>query len=441
MVFSILMDRARQESSLRQSVTFLIRSQLWAQILLGMILGTITGLLLSPGGFALIDGAAAGVAAGWIALPGLVFLELLKMIVIPLIVCSIVLGILTSGSMEELKQMGMRLVPYFMITALITIIVGLALASIIQPGHAISDSVSTLAANMAASSDMKTLEDLTVPQRIVNLIPTNFIEAAMQMDMLKIVIGAIILGAAALAIPRETVKPFEALCEFGQVVSMKIISWAMLLAPYAVFGLMVDAMVRIGFDALAAIGWYVICVLLGLAFVFAMYMAIVKFIAGQSPAAFVLSIRDVMLLAFSTSSSAAVMPLSMRAAEENLGVPRDISRFVIPLGATINMDGTAIYQAIAAVFLCQIFGVDLSFGEMTLLALTTLGASLGTPATPGVGIVVLATILSSIGVPPSGIGIIMGVDRILDMCRTTINVTGDLVACVVMEKWMAIKAA
>ena len=147
------------------------------------------------------------------------------------------------------------------------------------------------------------------------------------------------------------------------------------------------------------------------------------------------------LLAFSTSSSAAVMPVSIRTAENNLGVSEDISRFVIPIGATINMDGTGLYQAIAAIFLCQIFDVDLSFTEMALLMCVIVGASIGTPATPGVGIVVLATILSGIGVPPAGIGIVFGVDRILDMCRTTINVTGDLTAVVIMDRWMKRKSA
>ncbi|HNR10871.1 MAG TPA: dicarboxylate/amino acid:cation symporter, partial [Nitrosomonas europaea] len=249
-------------------------------------------------------------------------------------------------------------------------------------------------------------------------------------------IGAIFLGVAALTIPREIAKPFEDLCLFGQVAAMKIISWAMALAPYAVFGLMVDAMVRLGFDILTAIGWYMGCVLLGLVIILGLYLFGAAVFGHRPPFEFLRAIRDVQLLAFSTSSSAAVMPLSIRAAEENLGVSEDISRFVIPVGTTINMDGTGLYQAVAAVFLCQIFKVDLSFTEMILLLCTTVGASIGTPATPGVGIAVLATILSGIGVPPAGIGIIFGVDRILDMCRTTINVTGDLTAVVIMDKWM-----
>ncbi|WP_396956894.1 dicarboxylate/amino acid:cation symporter [Nitrosomonas sp.] len=432
---------SRREQSLGQSIGALIAQHLWAKILLGMVLGTLTGLALSPGGLALLENDTVLTAAEWIALPGVIFLEMLKMVVIPLIICSIALGILTSGSPHQLKRMGAFIVPYFIITSFVAVGIGLAITLIIQPGHTVGTGIDTMVAAMSADGGIKTFDDLTVPQRIVNLIPSNFVEAAMQTDMLKVVIGAIFLGVAALTIPREIAKPFEDLCLFGQVAAMKIISWTMALAPYAVFGLMVDAMVRLGFDILTAIGWYMGCVLLGLVIILGLYLFGAAVFGHRPPFEFLRAIRDVQLLAFSTSSSAAVMPLSIRAAEENLGVSEDISRFVIPVGTTINMDGTGLYQAVAAIFLCQIFKVDLSFTEMILLLCTTVGASIGTPATPGVGIAVLATILSGIGVPPAGIGIIFGVDRILDMCRTTINVTGDLTAVVIMDKWMKGKLA
>lgn len=178
-------------------------------------------------------------------------------------------------------------------------------------------------------------------------------------------------------------------------------------------------------------------VLLGLLAMFFVYLAIVTIVANRNPIHFLRSIRNAQIFAFSTSSSAATMPFTLKAAEQNLKIDEKVSRFVIPLGATINMDGTALYQAAAALFLCSVFGVDLTNGEVLLLILTTVGASIGTPATPGVGIVVLATILAGIGVPPEGIGIILGVDRILDMCRTTLNVTGDLVATAVMQRFTA----
>ena len=178
---------------------------------------------------------------------------------------------------------------------------------------------------------------------------------------------------------------------------------------------------------------YVATVIAGLLVLLGVYMLILKLLAGQSPVRFLKDTRDVLLLAFSTSSSAAVMPLSIRTAEDKLGVRPSVSQFVIPLGATINMNGTALYQAVATIFLAQVYGIDLSMGSMALVVAMAVGASIGSPATPGVGIVILAMVLQTVGIPPSGIALIMGVDRILDMCRTAINVTGDLVTCRLME--------
>jgi len=217
---------------------------------------------------------------------------------------------------------------------------------------------------------------------------------------------------------------------------MKIVSWAMVLAPIAVFGLIAQVTIKIGFDAIVGMSVYVGTVLLGLLVLLTFYLAIILLITRQNPWHFLVKIRDAQLLAFSTSSSAAVMPLSMKTAQESLGVRPSIAQFIIPIGATVNMDGTALYQVIAAIFLTEVFGVDLTSGSLILLMATTVGASIGAPSTPGVGIVILATILQGIGVPASGIALILGVDRILDMCRTAVNVTGDLTASVVMEKWI-----
>jgi Na+/H+-dicarboxylate symporter len=217
---------------------------------------------------------------------------------------------------------------------------------------------------------------------------------------------------------------------------MKVVGWAMLIAPFAVFGLLADIVIRTGFEAIESIGFYALTVLLGLAGIFILYMIIAVVFGRRHILDFLRGIREAQLIAFSTSSSGATMPVSISVAEEKLGIKPKVSRFVIPLGATINMDGTAIYQAIAALFLCQVFGLDLSVTETAFLLVTIIGASIGTPATPGVGIVVLATILTGIGVPPEGIALILGVDRLLDMCRTTINVTGDLTATAVMDRWI-----
>lgn len=217
---------------------------------------------------------------------------------------------------------------------------------------------------------------------------------------------------------------------------MTVVQWAMLLAPVAVFGLLAQTTMNTGLGALLGMAVYVATVLGGLLILMLVYLVIVVVVTGRNPWSFLEAIREVQLLAFSTSSSAAVMPLSIKIAEEKLNVRSSISQFLIPLGATVNMNGTALYQGVAAVFLAQVFEVNLSLPSLLLIVVMTVGASIGSPATPGVGIVILSTVLVSVGIPASGIALIIGVDRILDMSRTAINVTGDLTACLVMDRWV-----
>lgn len=424
--------------SLSDTTQFILDQHLWIKILAGMVLGVFLGLALSPEGMAIWPKEDAYAAGEWVALPGTLFLGLIQMVIIPLVVCSIVLGIAESGSLDFLKRLGTRIIPYFILTTAISITIGITLVNIVKPGEIIDQGLVQEALSSGAAQNTlpdTTFENLTIPQRIGNMIPTNPARAQLERDMLQIVIASILIGIALLTIPAATAKPFKQLCVAGQVLSMKIISWAMLIAPYAVFGLICNITIRLGLDALLSVGLYALTVLAGLGCMMLVYLTIIKLMNGHA-GKFMKGIREVQLLAFSTSSSAATMPFSIQAAEEKLDIRPEISRFVVPLGATINMDGTALYQAVAAVFLCQVFGVDLSMGETVMLLLTTVGASIGTPATPGVGIVVLATILVSIGVPPEGIALIIGVDRILDMCRTTVNVTGDLTASMVMNKML-----
>jgi Na+/H+-dicarboxylate symporter len=252
--------------------------------------------------------------------------------------------------------------------------------------------------------------------------------------MLAFVILAGFYGIALVTIPQSVAKPFLDLMIALQEIAMKVVSWAMKLAPYAVFGLLCDIMIRVGLDAITGMAVYMGTVLLGLVLLGVFYLVIVLIFGRMSPAKFMQSTREALLLAFSTSSSAAVIPLSLKIADDELGVAPPVSKFVIPLGATINMGGTALYQVCAAVFLTQVFGIDLSVGALVTLIATAVGASIGSPSTPGVGIVILATILQGIGVPSAGIALIIGVDRILDMSRTAINVAGDLTACVIMDR-------
>jgi len=406
---------------------------LWIKILIGMGLGIGIGLLLSPTSGAIVNEMTALEIGEWVAVPGIIFLGLLKMIVIPLIICSIVLGVTASGDLDFLKNTGFKLVIYFIITSFISIAIGVGVVQLINPAQYINAS---FVDQTLASTDAPAMifDELSIPQRIENMLPVNVTEASLEMNMLQIVIFSLFLGIIMLTLPKDNTKIFSDLCEFGQAACMKVIEWAMKLAPYAVFGLICNITIQIGFDTIAGVGAYMLSVLLGLLAMFIVYLVIISVLAKRNPFEFMRAIRNTQIFAFSTSSSAATMPFTLKAAEQNLGVDPKISRFVVPVGATINMDGTALYQAAAALFLCSLFGVDLTTGEIFLLMLTTVGASIGTPATPGVGIIVLATILSSIGVPPEGIGIILGVDRILDMCRTTLNVTGDLVATTVMDR-------
>jgi Na+/H+-dicarboxylate symporter len=423
---------------LNSHLNFLRRTQLWFQILIGMVLGVITGLLLAPErGY--VDAATSQTIGNWLALPGELFLTLIQMVVIGLVFSSIIIGINASEDKDAIKRIGMKVVPFFIITTAIACVIGITVAMTIKPGDYIApDLVSKMMAGSAAANEVPAAAPPSlaqIPEKIVSVIPKNVIGAAVNQEMLQVVVFAIFAGAALMAIPRARAQPLLDVFAGLQEVSLKIVAWAMVLAPYAVFGLLARITLQVGLDAIISMSVYVGAVLLGLVILLVVYLILIMTLAGRNPMTFLGQIRDVMLLAFSTSSSAAVMPLSVKVVEEKLHVRKAISRFVVPLGATINMAGTALYQVTAAVFLTQVFDVDLTMGALAVLTVTTIGASIGSPASPGVGIVILATLLTGIGVPPAGIALIIGVDRILDMSRTAVNVTGDLVACAVVERW------
>lgn len=429
----------RSLKNLNYHLQELVKGRLWLKILIGMLLGIVTGLVLGPsGGF--IEADISYSIGEWLALPGYVFLALLQMIVVPLVFASIIRGIAAGEDMEQLKKIGLRTVGYFLITTAIAILIGLTLALTINPGTYISSELiqNTMASDTTQVDDstFSTPEVSEVPGMITTVLPTNPLGALATGQMLQVVIFSIIIGVALVSMSPGQAKPLLELLGSLQEVSMTVVRWSMLLAPIAVFGLIAKFTLNLGIDALMGMLVYVGTVLLGLFLMLVLYMIIIMVVTKKNPITFLNTIRDVLLLAFSTSSSAAVMPLSIKTAEENIGVRPSISQFVIPLGATINMNGTALYQSIAAVFLAQAFGIDLSFGQLVLLMVTVVGASIGTPSTPGVGIVILAMILNSVGIPTAGIALIIGVDRILDMSRTAVNVTGDLVTCVIMDKWV-----
>jgi Na+/H+-dicarboxylate symporter len=404
---------------------------LWVQVLIAMVLGIGTGLLLSPDGVGLLSETFVEPVAAWIALPGRIFLALIQMIVIALVLSSIMLGVADGGG-DTLRRIGPRIIVYFVCTTVVAVTIGVLLASLIRPGDHVDSS--TLPPVVEKSSPLDVEGDESVPDKIVRLIPTNLIQAQLQRDMLLIVIAAIFMGLALVSIAPELATPVLDVARGVQAASMRIVDWAMRLAPIAVFGLLCDITIRAGPDAIVGASVYIGVVLLGLFLLIVFYMLVAAVLGKKGPRELLSAAREVQLMAFSTSSSAAVIPLSLKAAEK-LGVRRSIAQFVVPLGATVNMDGTALYQVVATVFLAQAFGVEMTTAGLVAVAATTVGASIGTPSTPGVGIVVLGTVLEGVGVPLVGIALVLGVDRILDMCRTAVNVTGDLTACVVMDRW------
>ncbi|GGY56343.1 dicarboxylate/amino acid:cation symporter [Bacterioplanes sanyensis] len=423
------------ETSL-QPLIKLIRYQLWAQILLALALGLVVGTWLSPEGGRAVSPELAYSLAEWIKLPGTLFLNLIQMVVIPLVISSIVLGVSSGSEGDALQRLGIRIAPYFVLTTTVAVTIGISLALLIQPGNYVDVDALMSSTPVAANTDTAVSARASLPQHISNLIPTNVTRAISEQSMLQLVIFSIFVGLALASIPRKRIAALRDVVEGVQEVSMKVVSWAMLLAPYAVFGLIADIAIRVGLDVLLGMSAYVGTVILGLFSLYLSYLLIIKVLAQRSVIQFAKAIRPAQLLAFSTSSSAAVMPLSLQTAQQDLQIDESTARFVIPLGATINMDGTALYQVIAAVFLAQVFGVEMELHQIILLAVTTVGASIGSPSTPGVGIVILATVLTSVGIPAEGIALILGVDRILDMCRTAVNVSGDLVACCVMQRWV-----
>lgn len=435
----------RPISYLSHSMRALVRAKLWLQILIGMAAGIIVGIIIGPTTGA-VDPRMAAIIGDWFAFPGLLFLALIQMIVIPLIFASIIRGLAASQDLEQLKSVGLRAGAYFITTTFIAIMIGILLATLIAPGKFIDPDTIRAAESSAAPVPggagpqvLPALEKL--PEALVTLLPANPLSSMVHAEMLQVVVFAIVIGAALVMMPPQQSKPMLDLLGSLQEVCMTVVRWAMLLAPLAVFGLLLRLTAKIGPQALIGMSVYVATVLAGLLILFALYMLALSLLVRMSPVQFLTSAREALLLAFSTSSSAAVMPLTMRTLQNSFRVRPSVAQFVVPLGATINMDGTALYQAVATVFLAQAFGVEMSVPTMMLVGMTAVGASIGTPSTPGVGIVILASVLTAAGVPTTGIALIIGVDRILDMSRTTLNVAGDMVASIILDRWLGSRFA
>lgn len=416
-------------------ITYLIKKKLWAQVLVALFLGLVIGLLLGPE-MNIVDQGTSELITDWLAIPANLFLKIIQMIIVPLIFASIIRGLTSSGSLEQLQKIGLGAALYFVVTTAIALTIGILLVSAIEPGNFIDSSLIRESFGIVEIEPVEKTElnIHDIPQSIISLIPSNPIAAFMSGEMLSIIVFAIIVGVSMISLPKQSSKPILNLLESIQKITLKVVSWAMRLAPFAAFGLMASITSKVGISALTGLGAYMLTVIIGLFAMILIYIIIIKFFAKRPLSSTFSMMRDPQLLAFSTSSSAAVMPLSIKTAEEKMKVKPKISQFIVPLGATINMDGTALYQIIAVFFLAQLFNIDLGFTTILLITLTALAASIGAPSAPGTGIVILSTILISAGIPPVGVVLLLGVDRLLDMTRTMVNVTGDLTACLFFDK-------
>lgn len=410
----------------------LVEGKLWAKVLVGLAAGLIAGYLIGPAA-GLVEPELGTLVGSWLALPGQLFLVVIQMIVVPLVIASVIRGLAGSDNIEQLRKVGLVVSAFFVLTTALAALLGLGIAELLEPGAGLQvprDAVAQVS-EVPAVPGMSEL-----PDALISLLPGNPLGSMVQGEMLQVVLFSIIVGIALVTMPPAQSKPMLDLLESLQQVCMTVVRWAMRLAPVAVFGLMARLTSQVGLDALLSMAFYVLTVVLGLLVLFAGYLGLLLIAGGQRPREFMQATRELLLLAFSTSSSAAVMPMSIATAEDKLGVRSSIAQFVIPLGATINMNGTALYQGVAAMFLAQVYGIDIGFGGMLLVVAMAVGAAVGSPGTPGVGIAILAMVLGSVGIPAEGIALIIGVDRILDMCRTAVNVAGDLVTAKLMDKWL-----
>jgi Na+/H+-dicarboxylate symporter len=369
---------------------------------------------------------------------GDIFIRLLNMIAVPLVLASLIVGAASLSDLKHIAKVGGKTIGFYALTAVIAITIGLVLANVIQPGSYMpQDTKDRLMSTYQDEAKTKIEQNVSVNivDFIVNIVPKNPFNAIANGEFLPIVFFAILTGVFLTQIPPEKSKNvinfFDGISEAMIVLVEKI----MLLAPYAVFTLIAATVAEFGYNILQSLFLYTITVVIGLSIItFIEYPVLLKIFTKISVREFFRVQKQVIAVAFSTSSSAATLPVTMDVCEKKLGVPNKIASFVLPLGTTINMDGTALYQAVAAMFIGQVYGFDLTITQQLTIVLTAALAAVGTAPVPGVGLIMLIVVLRSVGVPEEGVALIIGVDRILDMCRTVPNVLADSLACVVIAK-------
>ncbi|MBX3241660.1 MAG: dicarboxylate/amino acid:cation symporter [Chitinophagaceae bacterium] len=414
----------------------LVQKRLWLKVLIALVAGVALGAYFAtqPGW---ISDRLLEAIINWISFPGNIFIRVVQMIMIPLMFSSVVQGIAGSNNKEYLMKSGPKLLIYYGLTTTTVLVLAVILVSVVKPG-AYMDASNLIAADMAINTPISNGPRLSfgdIPRMITELLPANPLEALVSGDMLSIVIFAIITGVSLANIPSDTALPLLKVLYSVQEIAMAITRWAMKLAPVAIFGLMCQVTSKVGIDTILGLSMFMVTVVLGLIIVVIVYTGILLFIAKANIRKFFLDARDTLLLAFSVASSAAVMPLTLKTAEEKMGINPSVSRFIIPVGVSLNMDGTAVFQAIATLFLAQVYGLQLDTATILVVIVTTILASIGTPSAPGAGVIVLGSVLGTIGIPVTAIALIIGVDRLLGMFRTSVNVMGDLVTCQVFNRF------
>jgi Na+/H+-dicarboxylate symporter len=406
------------------------------QILLGMGLGILFAFILSYFEW------GSGFISDWIKPFGTIFIKALKLIAVPLILASLIKGVSDLKDISSLSEMGLRTILTYLATTVIAVSIGLMIVNVFEPGKSIeSETREELVLSYGGDAEQtrqtaKKQKESGPLQALEDLVPDNIFGAASSnANMLQVIFFAIFFGIGMILIPEKKSKPIKDFFDSLNEVILKMIDLIMLAAPYGVFALLAALVVEApSTDLFIALGFYALCVVVGLFLMIMVYALIVGIFTKKSPRYFLKGIFPAQLLGFSTSSSAATLPVTMERVEEHLGVDRQVSSFVLPIGATINMDGTSLYQAVAAVFIAQAFGMDLSFSaQLGIIATATL-ASIGSAAVPGAGMVMLVIVLGQAGIPEAGLALIFAVDRPLDMLRTSVNVTGDAAVSMLVAK-------
>jgi dicarboxylate/amino acid:cation (Na+ or H+) symporter, DAACS family len=410
---------------------------LHTRIMIGLLLGAVAGVAVN---LATNGGPAAQRFVSLVTEPiGRIWLNALIMVVIPLIISTLALGVAGLGSVARLGRIGaITLASFLGLTSLATVL-GLTAVNVIQPGRGMEPEVTArLMETYRGQSEqaMGLAEGAFGIDTFVRIVPRNPVQAAASGEMLAVIFFALMIGVALTLIPEERARPLLQVFDSIAAVTVAIIGLVMRLAPYAVFALIFSVTARFGFHILINLLWYVVTVVGCLAiFLVVGYSIILQVVARRSPGEFFRRARIVMVTAFSTSSSSATLPTTLRVAEEDLGIPRQISGFVVPLGATMNMNGTALFEGVTVLFIAQVFGIDLTLPQQLVVVIMSVITAIGVAGIPGGSIPLLMMVLGMVGVPMEGIAIILGVDRILDMARTTVNVTGDLVTATIVNRY------